>query len=283
VNKYLGLTVIALCSIIISGVLIRFSQCGPIATGGYRLLLSLPLLIILDMLNRNTQNVNLNLGTSFVAILAGLAFALDLAFFNWSIIYTSLAEANLLTNMVVFIITPISIFIFKEKLNPKFYYTIVIALIGLVCLLNQPHINLTHIRGDWLALISTIFYAFFLALVKYARKNYTATKIMWIVSISGSILLFFIAYFRGERLVPLNISGWGILASVAFCGQVSGQTLLAYAIKYIPLKLGSILLLMSPVIAAFFAYVLFHETLGILQIAGIIIILSSIYFAKKYT
>jgi drug/metabolite transporter (DMT)-like permease len=147
--------------------------------------------------------------------------------------------------------------------------------------MSESSLSARHLSGDWLALLSAVFYALFLTSIKTARAAYPASMVMIMVCIVGGVLLMLLAIYKHEIVVPLSYHGWIILFFVAFNGQVLGQTLLAYSVKYIPLQLTSIFLLLSPIFAAVYAYIIFHETLQAMQIIGIAVILAAVYYGKQ--
>lgn len=283
-NRYILLTLLAIASIVLASALIRYSQIGPIATGAYRLLLAIPMLVVVNYLtHKPTQNTGakLSFAVALPAVLAGVFFALDLSVYNLSVIYTTLAEATLLTNMVPFFVAPISIVFFKEKISPRFLFPVVLALGGLALLLGSSGNSNHHFSGDLLALLSALFYSLFFISIKSARNNYPAAKTMLIVCLVGGVTLLLIAMARHETVFPNSGFGWLIVFLIAFFGQILGQTLLAYAMKYIPLNLSALFLLLSPVFAALFAVIMFHEWLSASQVAGISVILVAVHFGKK--
>lgn len=280
-NKHIFFVLFAIANIVFSSVLIRFCETGPVASGAYRLLLTIPMLLAMNGSNKRNFQQKLTMPIVISSCCAGLFFALDLAVFNVSIIYTSLAESTLLTNMVPFVIAPISIFWFKEKIPLKFLVTVLLAIVGLYFLMSDNSLSARHLTGDWLALLSAVFYALFLTSIKTAREAYPASMVMIMVCIVGGILLMLLAIYKHEVVIPLTHTGWIVLVFVAFNGQVLGQTLLAYSVKYIPLQLTSIFLLLSPIFAAVYAYVIFHETLHAMQILGIGVILAAVYYGKQ--
>jgi len=281
-KKHIFCVLFAVASIVFASLLIRFSETGPIASGGYRLLLSIPILMVLGFINSGRfSEEKLNRSIILSSILAGLFFALDLGVYNASILYTSLAEATLLTNMAPFIIAPISVIFFKERISAKFLIAVLLSISGLYLLMGKNQIDAKHLSGDWLALLSALFYALFLIFIKKAAANHSVNRVMIMVCLSGAIILFLFAMINNETMFPHSIWGWFILIMIAVSGQLLGQTLLAYGIKFLPLQLSSLFLLLSPIFAAIYAYIAFHETLNLIQIGGIIIILIAIYIGKR--
>ena len=75
-------------------ILVRVAHAGPAAVGFWRLLLSLPILAV--MTRRSGGGIGRPTG---LALLAGLAFALDLGFWHYGIVNTSVGKATVLTNL----------------------------------------------------------------------------------------------------------------------------------------------------------------------------------------
>lgn len=281
-NKHISIVLFAIASIVFASLLIRFSEAGPVASGAYRLLLTIPLLLCLDKFSGKKTNASkLTREIIIYSMLSGLFFALDLAVYNVSILYTSLAEATLLTNMAPFFIVPISIIFFQEKVPFRFIYAVILAIIGLYLLMGKSSLDQKHLIGDWLALLSAIFYALFLTSIKKAASNYSVNRVMVIVCLTGGILLFALAAAKQEIIFPQTTYGWFILFAIAISGQVLGQTLLAYGIKFLPLQLSSLFLLLSPIFAAIYALIIFNERLNLIQSSGIATILAAIYIGKR--
>lgn len=268
-------------NIVFASLLIRLASTGPIASGAYRLLIATPILFTLAIIGKNNP-FKINLKTLIWSSLAGVFFACDLAVYNLSLVYTTLAEANLLTNIVPFIITPFAIIFLKEKVPAKFHLALLIALIGIALLMQQAMGNAIHLSGNWLAINSACFYALFLTSIKKATTHGESINVLMIpVSICGGLLLLLIAYCHHEVLLPQTIHSWFIVIAIAICGQIFGQTLLALSIKHLPLQLASLFLLLSPIFAAIYAILFFHEYLTRIQWIGIVIIISAIYLGKS--
>ncbi|MDP4823067.1 MAG: EamA family transporter, partial [Aestuariivirgaceae bacterium] len=91
-----------------SPVLVRLSDLAPLASGFWRMGLSIPVLAVVALL---TAPLALRGGVAFtrrdhvLAILAGLAFGIDIACWHLSIHYTSVTDATLIANMAPLIVT----------------------------------------------------------------------------------------------------------------------------------------------------------------------------------
>ena len=138
-NRDFFIILFALSNLVIASVLIRYSEVGPIASFGYRLLL--PCIFLYSFLAISKDEDKLSKKSIYVAALTGLFLALDLAFYDISLIYTSIAEARLLTNLCPFITTFIATIFLKEKVSLKYYLVLLVAFIVLLPLMSQSGLS----------------------------------------------------------------------------------------------------------------------------------------------
>ncbi|MEY8766966.1 DMT family transporter [Francisella philomiragia] len=278
-NKDFFIILFALSNLIVASVLIRYSEVGPIASFGYRLLL--PCIFLYSFLAITKDEEKLSKKSLYIAALTGFFLALDLAFYSISLIYTSIAEASLLTNLCPFITTFIAIIFLKEKVSLKYYLVLLVAFIGLLLLMSQAGLSSQHLLGNWLAIISAVFYALFIIFSKKLRDSCSTFRMMFIASLSGSVVLFILAFIFNEQIIPTTARGIAILLAIALFGHLLGNILYISRIKHISLAMSSLVLLIGPVFALLYGYVLFRETFSIQQLVGMFIIILSVYLGKK--
>ncbi|MBX9811568.1 MAG: DMT family transporter [Burkholderiales bacterium] len=89
------------------------------------------------------------------------------------------------------------------------------------------------------------------------------------------------ALVSGEQFFPASTMGWVKLLGLALIAQVAGQSLIAYAMAHLPATFSSVGLLLQPVMAALFAWILLGETMGAVQIAGGVLVLIGIRIAHQ--
>ena len=82
-------------------------------------------------------------------------------------------------------------------------------------------------------------------------------------------------------MLPVTGAGWLKLIGIALISHACGQGLIAYALAHLPAAFSSVSLLLQPVMAGVFAWVLLGEPLVALQIAGGVVVLAGIYLARK--
>lgn len=288
INRSIIGIIIAIASLASIGIFIHKSEVGPIITGFYRCLFAIPLLLIAEQFSKKSSFIQPSkiIDQKTILILnavAGIMLAMDICIWNLSFKYTTMAEANLIVNLAPFLILPITIFYFKEKVNKLIIYPLIAAAIGLFMLVfaGKSTANI-HIIGDLLAFIAAIFYAIFVVATKIsADKGCNMTRYMTIVSVYCAVILLIAGIITQEKIIPDSINGWLILFGLAFISQILGQLMLARSIKKVKLQISSVLLLMQPVFAAAYGLFFFDEKLSLLQLIGAVIILVSVYVFKR--
>jgi len=127
-----------------------------------------------------------------------------------------------------------------------------------------------------------VFYAGYMLAVKSARDAQASTvRLMaWSTTITA-IALFPVALLSPQPMLPHALSGWWVLVALAVVTQIMGQGLIAYAFAHLPASLSSVSLLIQPVMATLFAWVLFGEQVGPAQFLGGAVVLAGIWIARR--
>jgi drug/metabolite transporter (DMT)-like permease len=100
-------------------------------------------------------------------------------------------------------------------------------------------------------------------------------------SLVTALLLLPVCLLLPEPLLPQTARGWGTLFGRALVSHVGGQSLIAYGLAHLSASLGSVSLLVQPVCAALFAWLLLGEAIGPAQIAGGCAVLYGIRLAHR--
>lgn len=278
-TKDILLEILAVCFLASAGIFVRRSSLAPINTALWRMVFAIPFLFILafkDLKGIKKKEIAL-------AFLSGIFLSGDLIFFNMSLVRTSLANTNLLTNLTAFIIVPVSYFIFKEKV-PKFYLVgLLISIIGVVVLVTGKAVpSESNYIGDLFAMCACVFYALYFLVTYKLREKMSSSAIMFIGAF-GTLLGVTLAciFIEGGVQTPPNTVELINLIAFAICMQVIGQNLLAYCQGNISVNLSSAITLMQPVVAAIYSLLFFKETLTIKEILGIVIVIVGVYICKR--
>ena len=277
-TKYVLLALLAVAFLATGGIFVRQSGLSPINTGFYRMLFSIPLLWPLAYGRLHT----LTRGQVALLFLAGLFLAGDVALWNTSFGYTTVANANLLTNLTPFTVIPVSYFLFHERLPRLFLPGAAVTLAGVVLLVGGKASPVpANYFGDFLALAAAFFYAGFL-LIAYRLRDSIESSVIMFVSAFGGLVGLFVASLAVEGLqVPQGWNDiWPVLA-LTLCVQVVGHNLLTHCQGKLSVNLSSVICLTQPAIAAVYSWAVFSEQLSMLEILGIAVVIAGVYIVKR--
>jgi drug/metabolite transporter (DMT)-like permease len=268
--------------IALSPIFVRLSEAGPTATAFWRTALALPVLWPLYFA-RAGSDARPSRGSRGLLVAAGLAFAGDLGFWHASIGLTSVANSTLLANLASIFVTLAAWVFLGQRPSALFLAGLAGALTGVAMLVRSSlGFSPDALAGDALGVLTAMFYAGYLLAVKELRDRACSTLLVMAVTttITAAALLPFAA-FSDERIVPLTGSGWLDVFGLALISHAAGQGLIAYALAHLPASFSSVSLLLQPVMAALFAWVLLGEPLSPLQLAGGAVVLAGIYLARR--
>jgi len=274
---FAGATCIAL-----SPIWVRVSEVGPTASAFWRVTLAAPLLWILFAFGSKGQ-ITLDKKEFKPLLFTGIAFAGDLAFWHWSIRFTSVANSTLLANLASIFVTLAAWLLWRQRPSGLFVAGLVSALLGVGLLVRASlGFSPTALLGDGLGVVTAMFYAWYLLSVKGLRDRGAATlQLMAVTTSVTAAILLPVALASGEALLAPTGAGWLKLLGLAWISHAAGQGLIAYALAHLPAAFSAVGLLLQPVIAAAFAWLLLAEPVSALQCTGGAVVLAGIYLAHR--
>ncbi len=274
------LSIMAQIATIYSSVLIKLMDMSPLNLGFYSIAFTLPLLWF--MMHARRKIFKIPFKDIMFIMFGGIFCALDLFFFNVALHNTSVANVNLFASLTCFILIPIGVFFFKEKFRKNFGIGAIIALVGVIILVGgKGELSVATPFGDFMAFLSVLCYGCFLSAIYSMRQRYGALEITFFSYISACGMLFTLALIFEGFEIPKNLNDFSIIVLIALCGQVIGQGFLNYILGKANTQVSSILLLFTPIIAAFMGFFILGEGLDKSEIIGIGIIIIGIYLARK--
>ena len=231
-------------------IFVRLSEVGPVATAFWRMALSLPVLWAALIWNRHHKNPSGSpldesvhagsLSSWWPMALAGFLFAADLAFWHWSLHFTSVANSTLLSNFApVFVVLFGAVFL-GYRVTRRFIGAMVIALVGTCLLVGRDfHLQPHALAGDGLALVTAAFYGSYQLAIKNLRSRHGTLVILVRSGLVATILLLPVAMLSGEKLWPHSKHGWLVLVGLALIVHAGGQGMIAYALAKLPAAVAS--------------------------------------------
>jgi drug/metabolite transporter (DMT)-like permease len=281
----LGAMIAAVLAIAWSPILIRFSDVAPAATAFWRLVFSLPVLLVWARAEANRAGGQpmatlLSRPGLIAAILAGVAFSGDLAFYHAALPLTSIANASFISNLAPVASVVAGFLLLRDRLRPLVLVALAMALVGVVVTSGAYHGGFAMGRGDLLATAAALAYAFYLVALRVSRNSRLAADVTLISTIAAALCLLAIALTEGGTLVPHTSEGWAVVVGLGLICQVLGQGLSAVGIGRLPAGVVAIILLSHPILSAILAYFVFGEALTLDQVIGGVLILGAVMMTR---
>jgi drug/metabolite transporter (DMT)-like permease len=267
-------------------IFVRVADTGPVASAFWRTALAVPFLWLWARTARRHESQRSG-STSLPlvpVVLAGLFFAGDLAVWHVSILFTSVANSTLLANLAPIFVTLGAWFLFGQRVTPLFLAGMALALAGAVLLVGpnfSPAASDRALAGDALGVLTAVFYGAYMLAIARAREHADTASIMARSTTVCALVLLPVAVAFGDAMLPRTATGWLVVLGLALVCQTVGQSLIAYAMAHLPASFSSVSLLVQPVLAAAYAWLLLGERVGIGQTVGGVVVLAGILLARR--
>lgn len=268
-----------------SGIFVRWSETGPMATGVYRMGIAGVVLWLLPFLvpaAKTDSAARVSRADRLWLLAGGLLFAADIAAWHPALLLTTISNATFIGNVSTIFVALGAWLIFKRRIGGLFVLGMAVTLAG-AALLMVVSLGLAASRllGDALALLAAVFYGGYFLVVAHLRARLpTFTIVTWTSLVSAAALVP-LALVKGETLFPPTLAGWAPLLGLSLLVHVGGQGAIAYAFAHLSPQFTALGTFIQPVAAAVFAWLLLGERLGPAEIAGSAVILLGIWLAHK--
>jgi drug/metabolite transporter (DMT)-like permease len=267
-----------------SGIFVRVSETGPVATAFWRGALALPPLAVWALIERRAavraaapQPATTLFDPLF--LWAGVFFAGDIGLWHLSLMRNSVGASTLEANTAPIVVSILAWAVFGERPRLGFLVATLTAFAGMLLIVSPKVAAGGHaLAGDALALGAAWFYAAYILAVAQLRTRYGTAVVMFLSTLIFSALL--LPFALTEKILPDTTHGWLLLWGCALSAQALGQSLIAYGLAHLPATLGAVALYLQVVAAAVYAWLLLDERLAPLQLAGGAIVLIGIALAR---
>ena len=211
---------------------------------------------------------------------AGTIVALEMSLWAVSMTQTSVANAVVLGNLAPLFTALGAWVLWKRGFDQRFLIGLAFALCGAITIgLEDLQLLPGHVQGDAIAFLSAVFFSAYLLTLERLRERLSATTILLGCSAMASLVSTAIAIRCEGQFFPLSGQGWLAVLGLALISQTLGQGLVTYSLNQLSSGIVAITFLLEPVIAATIAWVLFSETLSVLNAIGLSLVIFGIYVA----
>jgi drug/metabolite transporter (DMT)-like permease len=262
-----------------SAIFVRWTDMPGPASTFYRLLIPTVVMLPTWFFDRNPR---VKLTTLLIIAVGGIFFALDLAFYNTSILKTSAANATLLGNNTPIFVGLFAWLIFRQKPVLSFWMGLLLAIsgVGVIVSADLSH-HVTLGSGDVMAVAAAACFAVYLMATERVRTTTTTTAFLRLAMISSTLFLLLVnLVLRVPLTIPPGRSLWALLG-LGLISQLGGYLALTYALGHLPATVTSVTLLSQGPLTAAMAAVLLSEPLSTAQIFGGALVLVGIFLANR--
>ena len=251
---------------------------GPLEVAQTRITTGLILVgLYIFFFNRSQFKVKLKdiwcfLGTGIVSLLL-----FSTCYFS-ALNYTSLAVAAILLYTAPFFVMLMSLMLFKEKMNGKKVFALILAFTGCVLVSGVGGDTLFSWKGILLGLGSGFFYALYSIFGRYAiNRGYGAWTMTFYTFLFCSAGCAFLSDWQVIGTVMASDSAnilW--VLGLGFITAFLPYVLYSTGLEHMESSKASILASVEPVVSALFGVFVFHETLSLWGVLGIAMVLGAI-------
>jgi drug/metabolite transporter (DMT)-like permease len=264
----------------LSGFFVRWANVPGLVTSFFRIGIA-AVLMTPFMIYRTLHGHPIPKSFLLFPILSGIFTAFDHGFWSSSLAFTSVANATVINNMAPLWVALIAAVLWKQKLAPRFWFGLFLALAGgLLIFGNDVLVNFHLNKGDFLALASSLFYAAYFLVTQRGRDHWDTITYVWIVNCTAAVTLLGANLIVGNPLQGFPPQTYIIFLITALLSQVLGYFSVVYALGHLPASTVSPTMIVSPILSALLAIPLLHEGLALLQIAGGLSALTGIFIVN---
>ena len=215
-------------------------------------------------------------------VLCGIFFAGDLAALHAAVNLTTAANAILFLNAQPIYVSIGAWLLFGERVGPRFIGATALAMAGVVVLTwTSADLGAGHALGDALGVVAGVCYAGYILAASRLRSDYSSLVINIATCLVGAPLLLAAALATGQSVAPPTVDDWFLMIGLGVVAHACGQGLIVWGLAHLPAAFASVSLLVAPVSAAALAWLLLAEPLGLVQIAGMALVLAGVQLAWR--
>ena len=267
------------------GIFIKTIPLNSIEIAFYRSIIGAAFIIILSLAKKEKWDKEDLRADLKVLILSGIALGA-----GWVLLFqgyknTTISIATLSYYIAPVFIVILSIFVLKEKLTIKKILCIIVAIIGLLLVLDIRSLgnigDNNHVLGILYSVLAAVFYAIVVILNKFI-KRLSGFKVTIVQLLVSTIILMPLTILNSTRsILSLDILSIILLLFVGIVHTGIAYLLYFSSLKEIEGQSIAILSYMDPIFALLIAGIFLGEKMTIIQLFGGILILGSAYISES--
>ena len=265
-----------------SATLVRLADTEPATAAVFRCLYALPVLAVL-MVREDRRYGRRTARERYLALAAGVFFAIDLVLWHHAIASVGAGIATVLGNLQVVFVGVLAWWLLHERPSARLVAAVPVVLVGVVLIsgvVGAEAYGDDPVMGVVFGLGTSVAYAGFLLLLRQGSRDLRrAAGPLFDATLVGALLSAAMGPVAGGiDLVPSWPShGW--LLALAITSQVVGWLLIAVSLPRVPAALTSVILLLQPVASVVLSAAVLDERPSAVQLVGCGIVLAGVVAA----
>ncbi|MBT3338536.1 MAG: EamA family transporter [Anaerolineae bacterium] len=264
-----------------SAILVKFANLPGLVSGFYRVGIATAVLLPIWLYKNRDEGIPSWHNLKFI-LLGGILFGTDVAFWNTSILLTTAAKSTLLANNSPIWVGLGAAFLFKEKLSPKYWSGLALALLGMATIVGVDSWRTSEFNiGDMMAIGTSFLYAGVMLSTQKARTRVDTLTFSALYTATAALTLLPVALLTGQEMSGFSSQSWWSLLALGLGPQVVGWMLINYALGHLRASHVSVSLLGQPVVTAILGFFILGEMLTVNQMLGGMLVLGGIYLVNQ--
>lgn len=215
--------------------------------------------------------------------MAGLFLAVHFATWVSSLEYTSVLISVALVNTNPLWVAVLEVLFLKARLSRAMLFALALAFAGGLILVlpgsGTIELGKSPVLGAALAVTGAASVAVYFTTGRKLRAKLPLLPYIWLVYGMASLVLIAVLLMTGTQVTGYSAAGYFWLVVMAVIPQLVGHSALNYALGYLQATFVTLSSQLEPAVSAIFAFFLFQETPGWLQVLGSVTILAGIILA----
>jgi Permeases of the drug/metabolite transporter (DMT) superfamily len=271
-------------------------EINPFELNFLRFLIGALILLPLAIKDLRRRKIYLNRNDVTYFFISGfLCVFVSMSFFQLAIVYTKASTVAIVFSTNPVFTIPFAYFLLKEQLNRKTIFSLLISLLGLICILNPFNIH-SDINGIVLAILAAITFSFYSVIGKMRSDRYGSIVMNCFTFLAGDIIMLFIMLISHiQYIAKLNEKvGLSLLSNIPIIYGINqnniftlmymgivvtglGYLFYFYAMEETSATTSSIVFFIKPALAPILSLMILHESISNNTIVGILFILMGSY------
>jgi drug/metabolite transporter (DMT)-like permease len=269
-----------------SGVWVKLAHVTPTMTGFYRVFFGGIFLLAATAWKREFRWIGWR--PLVLAFVCGFFLALDLFLWHTSIQYIGPGLATLLGNFEVFFLAAAGVMFMGEKVGLRFFFSIIMALVGLVLIvgLQWDQLGQSYKTGIFLGLSTAVVYTGFLLALRKLQSDQdqiggSVFHVLMLVSWTTAVYLGLKAFLTGDSFIIPDGQSWIVLLVLGLLSQAIGWILITNALPRVRASLVGLILLLQPSLSFVWYVLFFQRETSVINWLGVIVVLCAIYLGMR--